>query len=158
MSKRSNTPRFKICVICGNRYERGKNLSNAAWDRRNTCGRTCGAKYHGHNRRRTIRFCKQCRVTELLWYQSIFCSQSCREIWGDENEYNAPPEIMQEWPGWMAIEKPFAAHDCDPGDGNVVRMHSPDPHRLGISLYGSSADWAVSYGNKAGPWERGEKK
>jgi hypothetical protein len=160
MSKRSDAPRFKFCVICGKRYERIGKQSNKSWESRVACGRTCGIEYlrRLNLTRKPNRLCQQCRVTKLFWYQGRFCSNSCREIWDDEHDRNDPASILQEWPEWMETEKPFAAHDCDPGDGNVVRMRSPDPRRFGVSLYGSSADWAVSYGSKAGPWGRGVKK
>lgn len=159
MSKRSDGPRSKVCVICDKTYERGNKRSNASWNNSRTCSVRCRAELQKiSSGSKSPRFCQQCRVTTLKWYQSVFCSQSCREIWNDEHEQHEVPPILQEWPEWMAIERPFAAHDCDPSDGHVVRLRGPDPHRTGFSLYGSSADWTMSYGRKSGPWERGYKK
>lgn len=155
MPKRSNAPRFKFCEVCGNRYERIGKQSNHAWDNRKACSKKCGKEYQRtYSLGKSTRFCQQCRVGKLLWYQSRFCSTSCKEIWNDEHEYDALPPVIQEWPEWMEIEKPFAAHDFDPDDGIVTRLNAPNPYRLGISLCGSSSEVTETFGDKGGPWTR----
>lgn len=81
-----------------------------------------------------VRKCLECSAP-LLSGQAKYCSPRCSAT-GQHKMVDEPPPTGNEWPEWMAIEKPFARHNLELVSYGQ-RISRPDQPR---SMTGCSAE------------------
>lgn len=127
------------CQICGKPIGRLASY---------TCSAVCAGVRRRSMTKKSIRLCTVCN-RPIGRRAKYTCSTACAGVLRTrkhDEEKNRSPMKTSEWSAWMADAKPFAQHECDPGDGYILRLPGPDPERS-RGLLGSSAAYAADRGS-----------